>query len=72
MSQINDESQQMIADSLNRTSNLTLDAVMSLVVGLKQEVADRATPEQVAADEAYASVIRTIHVFQMTLNQAKS
>ena len=59
----------LIKETLNRTANTTLDAVLDIVVALKPENMDRKTEAEVAADDLLNEVIRRLHIFKLKMNE---
>lgn len=59
----------LIRETLNKTSNTTIDAAINIVVSLKPEYIARSTDLEIGADEALNEIIRLLHIFKLKMNE---
>ena len=61
----------LIKETLNRTANTTLDAVLDIVVSLKPEYMARSTEVEAAQDDVVNEVLRRLHIFKIKMNEGE-
>lgn len=61
----------LIRETLNRTANTTLDAVLDIVASLKPEYMARSNDVEAAQDDVVNEVLRRIHIFKMKMNEGE-
>ena len=64
-----DEIQVMIKRTLTNGGNMTLDAIVELVITLKAESIGRSDDYEIGQDDAYNAVLNKIKLFKEILNK---